>query len=350
MKTNQTQKLFSARDHDFDFCRSFLVISMIFGHSFINYYLPDYNRNLTAFVTIAFVFISGFSIGAVHFKYSSLAPRVNLFHALKRTFRFYLLYLACNAVVISLDQGRLAILSNTPFYAIIFNNIFGTVGPAFILDILPPIALTTLYSWFFLELKDKNIPYYILMIFVPILALLAIESIADMELATLELSLVGVSGCFIGKIAALINWNNFIRKMSRIKIIVILGLIISCYFLAVRYSFWPQGPILVWLHFPFIIVLMFFVYIISYSLNLSNFQWIRFTNSTIGKYTLFSYIFHIGVIKLSCLFVDKEFSFSQTTFLAFFLLGIMIACCYLLESAIKKYSWVSNTYSIVFRV
>ena len=60
MYYKQSFRIFSARDQNFDFCRSFLVISMIFTHVFEVFYLYDYDRRITLFVTIGFVFDSEF--------------------------------------------------------------------------------------------------------------------------------------------------------------------------------------------------------------------------------------------------------------------------------------------------
>ncbi len=54
------------RDGNLDVTKTFLVISMVFTHAFQCYLLGDYNRHFTYYVTVGFIFISGYMYSAVY--------------------------------------------------------------------------------------------------------------------------------------------------------------------------------------------------------------------------------------------------------------------------------------------
>lgn len=343
-------KIFQNRDMDFDFCRSFLIVSMIFTHIFEFYYLPDYNRNLTYYVTLGFVFISGFAQGAQSSSSDSFGLDTSLLFkkVFKRSMKLILLYSICNFGIIVMDQSRFDLIKNCNPITIAIFALSGDADDIFSFDILPAISLTAIFSWFIISVTKHMKSNVILISIIPFFLLYAIESFFGPKLFTIKMSMVGLSGILLGKAASQINWLYFTQFLSFWKITIFTGILSALYFSSVYFLFIPLSPILIWRHFFPTIILMLFIYMLSYDIRLKEYQWVLFLNATVGKYMLFTYILHIGVIRFSNLFIERNLGLLECVVLSFFLLAIMLMLCYLTNIFRQKHIVIDRLYNFLF--
>lgn len=344
---NKYIKIFSSRDANFDACRSFLVISMIFTHVFENLYLPDYNRRLTFFVTIGFVLISGFVLGGKSSKNLATKPLAYFNRYFRRFVKLFLVYFFCNIPIMILEPSRIAMIHKLSFLSFFWIVSSGGASAIFGFDILPAIAFTTLFSWVVISMDTKRPFFLSLIIF---FMLWIFEFSFGAKFINIRLLLIGIYGCFLGKAASHVPWNKFIKIVSDIKILIVLTVLSVLYFVVVFYRYWPNGSILLWRHLIPTTLLLLLIYLISDYFQLENKKWMQILNTTIGKYMLFSYIFHIGLIKLALMFAKGNFDFKSCLFISTLLTSIMIGICYLLDIGRKRFFMVSKTYALFFEL
>jgi hypothetical protein len=352
MTIDQPFKIFYNRDTDFDFCRFFLVVSMIFTHVFEHFNVFPHNFRITFYVTIGFVLISGFVIGGKNSHRVGQAPYKYLHKYFSRFGKIFMIYFFLNLPVILLEPSRLDRLHQTSIIEFLWLTLSGELGGVFAFDILPAIALTTFFAWAIMSSTKKIRIGFIasLLSIIPFSLLFILELYAGDKYITIKLLLIGIFGCLLGKSASLINWKNFLKLISNKKLLISSCFILILYFSAIFYNFWPNGPILLWRHLLPTTLLIFFVYVFSYYLSIGKIKWIRFLSFIFSEYMLFSYIFHIGLIKLGRVFIDDNFYLVDTIFIGILFNAITITACFLIDIGRKRVKIISRLYSFIFKV
>ena len=341
-------RIFSKRDENFDFIRSILVISMIFTHAFNFFYRPDYNRNLSFFVTIGFVLISGFSLGAKNSERIPASPIKYLKIFLHRFLKIFLIFAVLNCLVLVAEPSRMKNFFNQSLIEIFIVVFTGDKNLIFAFDILPAIALTTLLSYLTIITIDKSTRISIITSFLSLFSILLIEQFFGDKLITIKLSLVGIFGCSIGVAISNINLRNALKFIK--QYMIGMTLLIILYFILMYFSLWPKGPKLLFRHIIPTLVLLVYVYLISNVYNLNNRLWFIIVNKTIGSYLLFSYIFHIIIIRILGFSYESQLSFLSTLGFGFILTLITIIVCLILDFLRNHNGFFSKAYSALFGV
>ena len=212
-------------------------------------------------------------------------------------------------------------INNQTIFYFLWLIISGDGDARFAFNILPAIALTTLFSLVaILTSKAIEAKSYWLSI-IPIIVLWIFENTIGAKYISIRLLLIGLYGCLIGKGLSYIKWNKFLKMLNDKKIIIYLITIVIIYFASIYYRFWPSGNILLWRHTIPTSLFIALTYMTSYSLNLSQNKWALFFNNIFGKYLLFIYILHIGIIKFFCFTLkgyEGNLTFMNTVIMSFF--------------------------------
>ena len=342
-------KLLQTHDDHFDTCRSFLVISMIFTHAFEMFYLPDYDRRFTYFVTIGFIFISGFAIGAIYSDRLHADHRKYIRKLVGRAYKLFTIYIACNMVIMLMSPGRFAALRKLSAHEIIMSIILGTNQSLFGFDILIPIALTSIFSC--VLLKALNTSMSIVFIFLFVLLLRFFETANFLNYYGLKLLFIGFIGCLLGSLLRNLDWGHTLQILYRYHAPFVCGIFVILYYTTMIFFIKKCGSIKVHYHLIPTLAMLSFVYLLSYVFHLSGNFVTKLLNRTMANYMLFAYLFHILLINLLFFFIPKDsLSLVATWTLGLFLVSITMASCYLLDFVTSKSAICARIYSTAFRL
>lgn len=342
-------RIFQTHDYHLDVCRSFLVISMIFTHVFEMFYIPDYNRRLTYFVTIGFVLLSGFVIGAIY-KHRILQNRWASFLKLMfRTGKLILLFIFCNTIILLLMKDRLLHLSHNGLYEIIRSVLLGTTQKIFGFDILIPIALTTFFSFFILKVKSEHVK--IILCIIICISIVLFEEINFLNYYGTKLLLSGIVGCLLGAVTAEKDWKTIVIKLEKTWKIIVLGVIVLIYYIWIIIFTEKGGGISIGLHVVPTIFVILFVYLLSNKISLVKNRIVQMINDTLGSYMLFSYLYHILIINILFWVIKKDsLSFIKCFFLAIGIIALTVFTCKLIKYLNSKSKYFNIAYDAIFRL
>ena len=202
------------RDQDFDTVKSFLICSMIIAHGFQWFSLSGYNRNLTYYVLVGFVFLSGLTVGAIYqakllekpFQYS-----INIFI---RSFKLLCIFLAANALMFLLQTRRMMQIFNLPPEEIILSLYStGENRSYFSFLVLIPISFTFVGSIFLLSWRKRTIDYAIFVIGIGLLWV--IEKYDYLNYYGIKLLITGLIGVILAKLLYFVDWERIREKLSK---------------------------------------------------------------------------------------------------------------------------------------
>lgn len=342
-------KLLHSHDYNFDMCRSILIVSMILGHIFMQFYLPDYNRNLTNYATIGFVFLSGFTIGVLYYDRLKLCPHRYIKRLISRTCKLLLIFIVFNIFILLSNKTRLNSLFDLGIGEIILGVFMGTKQALFGFDILIPIAFTSFFSWPLLKVLNKNMSLLLLVVF--ILLVWFFEAAGIFNYYGIKYLLTGLIGCLLGRLISNLDWDQTMVTLSKFKATLGAGIFIIIYFMILFYFGDKSSPIKVHFHIIPTIIILFFVYAISYNSNLNHKVLIKRTNMTLSNNILFLYIFHIFLINSLFLFIKKDsLNFFATLFLGILFLTFNIIVCYFMDFLNSESIIFSKIYSKIFKL
>lgn len=340
-------KLLQSHDDNFDLCRTFLLISMIFTHAFEQFYIPDYNRNYTNYVTIGFVFLSGFTIGVLYFERVRNNPQQYFKRSVNRAFKLIMIYIIGNLVIIVPSQYKLHFLLSSGVLKNIVAIFLGTNTEFFAFDILIPIAITSFFAWFILRYLRKNVALLFIILFC--LFLWFSETMNVLNYFGIKYSIAGFIGCFLGRLITDIEWDHTLKKLSRYYVTIICGLVIFIYYYIIVYFY--KGLVKVHYHLIPTIIILLFVYLISYDFQLNKYRWFNSVNETLSRQLLFGYLFHLLLIHgLFFIFPKDSLDFFGTLLVALFLLSVCVITCFFLDFMTSKSLLLKKIYLNIFKV
>jgi hypothetical protein len=340
-------KFLEYHDFYFDVCRAFLVVSMVFTHVFETLYTHDYNRNLTYFVTIGFVFISGLTIGALYNERMKIEPGKYAKKLLYRSLKLIMIYIFCNVIVLVILPERLMVLKNQGVKEILLSLFLGTNQGVFGFDILVPIAFTSFFSLILLKMTKDHLKLMVLFFFV----LATIEFAGVLDYYGIKLLLVGMIGCLLGTIILQFNWDNAVVKLLRCHVVLINALFLLMFYVFFCFTGWECNSMLISLHLFSTIAILLVVYLTSRMLNLNDKQFARSYAVLLSKFMLFSYLFHILLLNILFVFIQKDsLSLYDTVCVGFLVLLVTTAACHIAEIFISKSLFFSRVYTAVFKL
>lgn len=342
-------RIFKNHDKHLDNCRSFLVFSMIFTHVFEMFYLPDYNRNFTYFVTIGFVLLSGFSIGALYTNIIAKAPKEVFKKMIVRALKLIVLFIVCNIIIVTTHNDKWNFLLDRDYIEIIISILIGSDQNIFGFDILIPIALTAFFSHFILLISVRSSNTIGLIAFM--ILLIALEMFEICNYYGIMIVLAGLFGCVLGQIAYQLDWDVFIQNMSKAFPLIGTGLLISLYYVAIFYFTEKGYKVKIGYHVIPTATLLFFVYIVSAKYYLGNRKAIDSLNKYLSRFMLFAYLFHILVINFLYFVIPKDsLGGLECIFVGVGVLSITIFACRCISYFSYKYVFFAKIYNVVFKL
>lgn len=342
-------KIFQRHDNGLDVCRAFLVVSMIVTHVFEMYYLPDYNRRLTYFVTIDFVFLSGFTIGALYAENVKQFQEKYFMKMMKRMVKLILLFLFCNAILFQFYSDRMNDFLNMKPFEIIISIVLGLHQAMYGLDILIPIAFTSFFSFFVLLTLRKGLNWPV--ITSTFIILYVVEYTENVNYYGLVLLLTGICGCLLGKLANELDWEKFVQKMKSNFLIIIVALFLIIYYSIILLYTQKSTKIHIGYHTIPSILILFFVYLSSYKFKLSCNKFIMQNSSLFSEFTLFVYLFHILLINILYLFFAiNSMTFLECTGLSVLVTFISGCSCYFIRYFKSKTIFFAKVYNLIFKL
>lgn len=344
-------RIFEQRDDHFDLCSVFLVVTMIISHSFQVFYVNDYNRNITYYCPIGFVFLAGFISSAINASKMRKQVRSTIQAIITRAAKIFTLFLIPNFFLtlynISMPLATSQPINNvSQFIVAIF---LGTEQKTYAFDILIPIGLTMLLSVLILVLLKK--PLYLLVLLVVLLIIHVFSKwIYITSSYGVSLILIGCVGNILGTLSTFLDWNKFIKWINDRRYIIMSGyLFLAAFFILIAFGIKGHSK---YFYYQFIptVILLFAVYCTSYRYQLEKYRIIRILQKTYSKHMLFSYMFHIILLRVSLLKLQNDsYSFTATVLLAMLMLVITVIACHVLNIFMGRSPLVNKTYSLIFK-
>jgi len=336
-------KILQTRDKSFDTYRAFLVTSMIFTHTFNCFVLNDYNRHLTYYVTIGFVFISGFTYSAIYSERIILEPYKYILKLSVRAFKLLLLFLFCNIPLFFAKYQIFSQLTVQSFFSTLFLSNNQTL---FAFDALIPISLTIFICGFLNIKEDISADFLLTTVFLFLIYIFESKNILNYY--GIKLLLVWLTGCTTGKLVKYLDWEQTRKFLSGRLSLTILGFITFIYFSI--FFFYREIPRLLSYHLIPTVIMILFVYIFSYTFRVYENRIINFLNNSLSNHLVFAYLFHI-VLNVLLLQIIKGDSIDliNTVLLSLFILLVTVAVCHSITVVTRKSSVAARAYTFVFK-
>ena len=338
-----------SRDEHYDTAKSFLVIAMIVRHVFDNLYQPSYNPNYSIFVLIGFVFLAGVTVSAVNYQRIVHSRPETIRRLLKRSLKLLFIYGLCNLTILSVFKNRAEYVLNLNPWELMWAILPGTHKHVFGFDVLVPIAVTIGLSLVIMA-YGRTVRFYAALAVLSLTTLFIFQSYRILDYYGIMLVLVGIFGCCTGSIAELFEENAFLKQRlsaSRLLYGLVLGVM---FYLLYLVSLSKSLPVRFYNHVIPTAVLLFAVYMLSYSLSLNKMTVFRVFNQTLARYMLFAYLFHIFVNTFFIRILGKQrLDVVNSMLMAMALLLITMAACKVVDLFTSKSIILKRTYSLVFK-
>lgn len=339
-------KILEKRDKNYDFVRAGLVFGMVVYHAFgaCGVDEPIFFR---ATITLGFVLLSGFTIGALYTPRIKRDPRKYSSILMRRGMKLLLMYLALNAVIFAVHPMRMRGLADGGPDDLFRSLLLITDQSKIAFDILVPIGATSLFSIFVL----KRIPdRFLSTAAFGLASVFACIKIFDIfNYYSIKLLLIGLMGTILGKVVLCLDWDVFLKKMQERK-----GLFILLPFLAIYYTFalWKYDYFNVMgLHVFPVLVALFNAYFISYSFDLMDIPFLRSTAAALSENLLFAYFFHILFLRAFLVVLGMgSMSLAQAMLLSCAVFSVTIFACMLNRKLTAASTLYRNSYGLFFKL
>lgn len=349
-KTMNSTKFLETRDPNFDFCRSFLVFTMLIAHPLQWYYIVDYNKNIDWYAPSGFVFLAGFTSSLLYSRKQARDPGYVKTKLIGRFFRFMGLFLALNAAGILFQPARLTkILSAFAPWEIPVKLIF-LLDKRYLLsyEILVPIALTSLLSWFLIRLLNRG---GAMVAFIACFSFLCfIESTGFFNYYGTRTTCIGVLGSLAGIYLSNARWDTIRARLSGPYTLLFLAIPLFLYYYAV-FMFTARGnPVYFWIHFFPMVWILSTVYTLSFRLRLPKRPVFKQLNTIFSNHMLFIYVFHLSLL----FFLSHVIPTHRLTLLpmlgtiAFVMLASILLCSFI-DYCTQKSLVLRSAYASIFR-
>lgn len=337
-----------ARDSDFDTTKSFLIISMIVAHSIQKMFISLYDRNLTYYVPIGFVFLSGLTLGGVFF--DKLLSNRNQFswHVLSRGLKLLIIFLILNLILILISPHLLKLLlssKSSEIFLALINSERGGNNPSifFSFVVLVPIAFTFIFGFTLLIWKNNKLDWALIAL--GIIALWIIEKTGNLDYYAVKLTIIGCIGILLAKMLHSANWLNMISKLSKWVIPIFICYIVYQAVLIVI----NQDAALLPQHYIFVTTLLLLtVYLTSYRLELTSFKMVELINRGLAKHMLFAYLFHILFLTILQKFVSRG-NVYFTIVVSLLTIVVTTSAGLIVNAMTKKYRTFNKLYAFIFK-
>jgi len=347
-KDTDYSRFLESRDKDFDTSRAFLVLSMILAHVFESFYAPNFNRHYILFIGKGFVFLAGFTAGAIYAERFAEAPFIYFKKFFKSAVKLIFIFLICNIGIMLIRSDRQSSFAQHPTAHLVKSLLLGLDQSLFGFDILVPISITIFLSCFILSLRARawTLPVIVLLL----VSIWFSEKFASFDLRGMQFTLVGLIGTLTGKWISSLNWYVVMERFSASgKNIWVIVFILFYYALLVlftnKYTRIAFSP-----HVLPTVALLYAVYVISRRLDLTKVVGCQIITMFLSRYMLFAYLFHIALINFLFLIIPRKgLAFIPTCGVAIFVLGLTLVCSYLLDYSNKQFLFSRRLYDLAFK-
>jgi hypothetical protein len=338
-----TMRFLEGRDQDFDIVKTFLVISMVIAHAFQWFYIPIYNKNLTYYVLIGFVFLSGLTVGGVYQERFLTKPSTYTWAILLRAMKLLGIFLFANALIILLYPAALWQARNLPLTDLLASALLRDEAFRFSFSVLVAISFTFVGSVALLRWRRCFLDPIFLGF--GISALWIIEITGHFDYYTVKMTIVGLIGVLSGKILGFFEWEKLKTALSKWYLAIW-----TCYvaYQAALLAFNTEWRLLVGHYINVTIFLLLAVYLTSYHLGLGYYKVFGLLNRSLAKHMLFAYIFHLMFLRV----LTKVTSRGDIYFaigISLLTLWITIVGGLLIDVSTARYKTLNRTYSLIFR-
>lgn len=343
LKSINNKKFLQMHDVNFDSCRSFLVAAMVLTHVLQSF--TGYNRSLTFFVTIGFVFISGLSLGAVYIERVQKNSNLYWLRLGRRSIKILFLFIFYNTILFLLIPGKLSQVCNLGLAGCFTSALWGTTQEIYCFDILIPLAFVTFMIVPLLRIKPSWV--YGIIVLLVISGLILAEYFKFKVYYSFGLLLCGIVGGSFGRLLhGINNWSLIGGTLARYKFVFFI-LIAAAY--GVLYK--SNHGSAFFMHLVPTILILFSVYFLSKSMKLDSYRSISKFNKLLSKNMLFIYIVHIiilGFVRIALPGERFPYPIVFTFFLSFLLFMVLLTS--LSERFRSRYPFFDRAYKLFFSV
>ena len=308
-----------------DYVKGLLVITMIVFHTFTNFYAnPKTILTITKFVSGGFIYLTGFLLGYHYLEKMNSDPIGTKKRLIIRALKLFSLFIIMNIGIF--------VPSSTQFSLEIVQKLYNHLvigGGASRFEIILPISYLLLLSPFLLSF-NRNQRYIAIFISITIIVMRTLKLIPHST--NLFFMLIGYAGLICS--VYLINLD-VLRKFGMVSflIAVLVGFIRFTYDNIIIYII-------------YIISVLTLFYIFSDAIDKNNI--ISKMILTIGKYTLFSYIFHVVIIVILYKLFPKKATLLENFFIIVIVSMILYSSLRVLDLSRNKFFWIDRLYRFVF--
>ena len=316
---------------------------MIIAHSIQHSYYHFYNKHLTYFVLIGFVFLSGITLGSIYREKYLKAPSICMRAIYSRAAKLLAIFIFANVVIMLINPN--SILNNRVLEVkdIIFSAITRDGETRFSFSVLIAISFTFIASTVFLSWKSLFLD--ILLIALGVLLLWTIEIYDYINYYTIKMTIVGILGILLGKILNSIDFTKIKNIFVKMPIAFWVCYIIYQVVLIAIYRQWELKVS----HYVIItLFLLLAVYFTSFRYGLSKNRFVQILNSALANHMLFAYLFHLSVLKIFSSHIrgiDMEYSIT----LGILNVIITILGGLIINKLIALHIVFKRTYNFVFK-
>jgi len=331
------------RDDDFDIVKSFLVVSMIIAHSFQVFYIPIYNKHLTYYVLVGFVFLSGLTIGSVYQEKFLTKPGVYGWVIISRALKLLGIFIFANAIIMLLAPNTILQSRELGLTDLLVSALLRDGGARFSFAVLIAIGFTFVGSVALLSWRRHLVDFLCWGLMIS--ALWVIEIMGILDFYTVKMTIVGLIGVSSGKMLSSVNWGKIRSTLSKWYFAAW-----ACYitYQASLIAFDETWRLNMGHYINVTIFLLLAVYLTSYRIGLSNYGAAKLLNKTLAKHMLFAYLFHLIFLRFFAKFIQRgNFPFAFVVSLITLTITILVALS--INTLTGKYKALNRTYSLVFR-
>ncbi|HNR14322.1 MAG TPA: hypothetical protein PLG17_00315 [Thermodesulfobacteriota bacterium] len=344
------RRFLESHDRSYDFCRTYLVLGMIFAHTFSWYYCGTYYNCLLIMFQCGFIYMAGFTSAVLYSQKLSDHPKQIRTKLFTRFYQFMALFILLNLFICTMRPERLYTLTHAySLPDIVFRIIILRENANLIsFEMLVPIAFTCLFSWFLIRSFRPRIS--LLLALFLILSLFLIEATGRFNYYGIRFIIIGLIGCLTGIFVSTLPWDKVKTRLMAPSLLLAVCLTIIVY-LSLNYIFREeQRPIFYSVHVTFAVLNLLFAYQVAEKLQLAYDGIFSRLFSILGERMLFVYVVHLMIIYLLSGFIGMHtYSFFHTIAIAG---GIILAtagvCHFVIVSSIR-YPLVKNAYLLFFK-
>jgi peptidoglycan/LPS O-acetylase OafA/YrhL len=333
------------QDPDFDSCRAFMVVSMIFAHAFETFHVGGIGTfSYFYYTTVGFVFLSGLALAVRHGASIGEDPCSHFRRLTKIAMKLLAIFALSNLIIFFIMPERFDAIVKIGVFKVLPSVFLMTNQALFGFDVLVPIAMAIFVSWFVLaEVRGSSTWGLLFLLFISVW-------VSRDRYAGVTLTVFGLMGTLSGNVVRRLPWyellkHRFVPPITGVLTVLVVAHYVLLYLFRNRYC--PET----FRHnfIPALFVLLL-VYLLSYRMRLGERPFIRTWIGLLSRYLLFSYLFHILVLNVFLRFLGPGGrSFLVSAMIGLATLGLTAVAAWLLDRANRRSTTLAKCYALAFK-